>query len=146
MCDSEIYIFFVGFLSIDDQSLEIPGNAGLKDQVLALKWIKDNAQIFGGDPNNITIFGNSAGGSSVHFHMISEMSKGLFHKAICMSGTALNFGAVSTMKNAAEELAKKLGWDGEGGKHEMLKVLRAAKAKSIVDAQEKIMTKVKKML
>lgn len=67
----------------------MPKNVGLKDQVLALRWVKENIQAFGGDPNNVTIFGESAGASSVHFHLLSLQSKGLFHKAVMQSGTSL---------------------------------------------------------
>lgn len=49
---------------------------GLKDQLLALKWVRDNISVFGGDAGNITIFGESAGSASVHYHMISPQSKG----------------------------------------------------------------------
>jgi len=63
---------------------------GLKDQVLALRWVKRNIAAFGGDPDSVTISGYSIGGFSVLLHMVSPMSKGLFHRAIMMSGaTAL---------------------------------------------------------
>ena len=62
------------------------GNMGLKDQSLALKWIQKNIVKFGGDPNQVTITGLSAGGFSVTSHVASEMSKGLFKGAIAMSG------------------------------------------------------------
>lgn len=55
----------------------IRGNAGLKDQVQALRWVKENIKYFGGDPDKVTIFGESAGSASVHFHMLSPMSKGI---------------------------------------------------------------------
>ncbi|XP_052859908.1 juvenile hormone esterase-like, partial [Anopheles cruzii] len=77
----------LGFLSTGDSLA--PGNAGLKDQTLALQWVKDNIRTFGGDSNLVTIFGQSAGATSVHLHMISPLSRGLFTRAITMSGNAL---------------------------------------------------------
>ncbi|XKL67572.1 hypothetical protein PGB90_003063 [Kerria lacca] len=76
-----------GFLSAVDDVL--PGNYGMKDQVAALKWVQKNIESFGGDPNQVTICGESAGGGSVHLHMHSPLSKGLFHRAISQSGSAL---------------------------------------------------------
>ena len=55
--------------------------------ILGLKWVKENISNFGGDPNNVTIFGESAGGWSVEALLVTELSKGLFHKAIAQSGT-----------------------------------------------------------
>lgn len=55
------------------------GNNGLKDQVQALKWVKRNIKYFGGDPENITISGMSAGGASVNYHMLSPLSRGYLH-------------------------------------------------------------------
>uniref|UniRef100_A0A1I8QEL7 carboxylesterase n=1 Tax=Stomoxys calcitrans TaxID=35570 RepID=A0A1I8QEL7_STOCA len=80
----------LGFLSVKDPKMQIPGNAGLKDQVLALKWIKHNIAYFNGDPQNVTLFGISSGAACVHYHLIMDLSKGLFHKAICMGGSALS--------------------------------------------------------
>ncbi|XP_069688902.1 esterase E4-like [Periplaneta americana] len=78
----------LGFLSTGDKIL--PGNYGLKDQVTALVWVRNNIEEFGGDSESITIFGNSAGSISVHYHMLSPMSRGLFHRAISQSGTAFS--------------------------------------------------------
>lgn len=67
----------------------LPGNLGLKDQVVALRWIRDNIKEYGGDPDSVTITGYSAGSWSVSLHLVSPMSKGLFHRAIAMSGSAI---------------------------------------------------------
>lgn len=69
-------IWFAGFLNLGIP--ECPGNVGLKDQILAFKWIRDNIKAFGGDPNNVTAFGESAGAASVHYLMMSPLSRGIF--------------------------------------------------------------------
>lgn len=65
-----------GFLSTGDENA--PGNAGMKDQVMVLRWVQDNINNFGGDPKRVTIFGMSSGGASVQFHLLSPMSRGYF--------------------------------------------------------------------
>lgn len=98
----------LGFLSTEDRILR--GNYGMKDQVAALRWVKQNIAKFGGDPDNVTIMGCSAGAASVELHMLSPMSRGLFHKAIAMSGAAT--GGVSVNQNPmylAQELTKLMG-------------------------------------
>lgn len=69
-------MIFLGFLSLENN--DVPGNAGLKDQLMALRWVQQNIARFGGDPNNVTLFGESAGGASVHYHILSPLSKGIF--------------------------------------------------------------------
>ncbi|XP_046681276.1 esterase FE4-like [Homalodisca vitripennis] len=83
----------LGFVCTNDSIL--PGNYGMKDQVEALKWVKENILSFGGDPDRVTLFGYSAGGASVTLHMVSPLSKGLFHRAIAMSGTATSGWAIN---------------------------------------------------
>uniref|UniRef100_A0A1Y1NFT2 Carboxylic ester hydrolase n=1 Tax=Photinus pyralis TaxID=7054 RepID=A0A1Y1NFT2_PHOPY len=72
----------LGFLSVDDPECEVTGNAGLKDQVMALIWVKNNIAKFGGDPNNVTIFGESAGAVSVHFLILSPAAKGRYIQGV----------------------------------------------------------------
>lgn len=74
----------LGFLNLGTK--EVPGNAALKDQVLALKWVQKNIHVFGGDNQQVTLFGESAGATAVGYHLVSPMSKGLFQKALLQSG------------------------------------------------------------
>ncbi len=87
-----------GFLSLGTE--EVPGNAGLTDQALGLKWVNDNIQSFKGDPQLVTIFGESAGSLSVALQILSPYSRGLFKRAILQSGSALNpgWGTISPEK------------------------------------------------
>lgn len=78
----------LGFLSLP--SMGISGNAGLKDQQMALEWVYENISYFNGDPENICLFGESAGASSVYLHILNEKSRKLISSAICNSGTALD--------------------------------------------------------
>nr|XP_022905796.1 juvenile hormone esterase-like [Onthophagus taurus] len=85
-----------GFFSLDDLNF---GNAGLKDQRLALEWVQKNIKYFGGDPDKVTIFGQSAGGACVHLHVLSPQSKGLFSNAIMQSGVATSPWLVGVPNN-----------------------------------------------
>lgn len=96
----------LGFLAHPELSAESPnkvsGNYGILDQVAALKWIKKNIAAFGGNPDNVTIFGESAGGISVSMLAASPISKGLFHKAISQSGGS--FGPTRTPNYPGENM------------------------------------------
>ncbi|XP_037774053.1 esterase FE4-like [Penaeus monodon] len=77
----------LGFLSTEDDVA--PGNQGLKDQTLGLRWVQDNIHHFGGDPLEVTLFGESAGAASTHILMLSPYVLGLFKRVIMQSGSAL---------------------------------------------------------
>lgn len=86
------------------------------------------------------LFGESAGGASTHFHMVSEMSSGLFHKAIAMSGTIYSPWALTHIQNWGERLARALGWNGEGGERAALELLSKVSPQAIIRQQEKLLT------
>ena len=85
--------------NLEDKS----GNFGTLDQIMALKWVKQNIEDFGGDKNNVTIFGESAGGHNVFALLSSPLAKGLFHKAISQSGATNTFN----LKEASKFFDKK---------------------------------------
>jgi para-nitrobenzyl esterase len=114
------------------------GNYAFMDQIAALQWVKRNIPVFGGDPGNVTIFGESAGGGSVINLMISPPAQGLFHKAISQSGIAridfpyLNRANDSEIPSAEDQgklFAAKLGVSADD-----VDALRAIPAQQIIDA------------
>ncbi|CAG4948030.1 unnamed protein product [Colias eurytheme] len=123
----------LGFLCLGIK--EAPGNMGLKDQVEALRWVKRNIRAFGGDPDNVTLFGESAGSASVSYHIFSPMSRGLFHKAIMQSGSAigpwaLQFEPIQT----ARKLAKQMGQESNDV-YEILELFKNKPVKELLETR-----------
>ncbi|XP_047527154.1 juvenile hormone esterase-like isoform X1 [Vanessa atalanta] len=132
-----------GFLCLDIP--EVPGNAGLKDQIAAFYWIKNNIAQFGGDPENITIFGESAGGASVTYHMISPIAKGLFQKAIAQSGTFLaDWAFQDNAKENAFKIGKYLG-NNTNDPYELLEFLQSVPSNKLAGITYNIMTREEKV-
>ncbi|XP_001359777.4 esterase B1 [Drosophila pseudoobscura] len=131
----------LGFLSLKDPKLNVPGNAGLKDQVMALRWISDNIAHFNGDPDNITLMGESAGAASTHIMMTTEQTRGLFHKAILQSGCALSEWVESPDHQWAYRLAQQMGYKGGEKDADVLKYLTKISARQIANTDQDIITR-----
>ena len=103
----------LGFLDLSTVSkkYKYSGNVGMLDAVQALEWVRDNIANFGGDPTNVTIFGESGGGGKVGTLMCMPKAKGLFHKAIIMSGTILNVNTKAMTEELGEAVLKELDFD-----------------------------------
>ena len=100
----------LGFLDLStvSEKYKYSGNVGMLDIVAALEWIRDNIEQFGGDPNNVTIFGESGGGGKVGTLLCMPPAIGLFHKAIILSGTILNVNTKSMSEDLGKAVLKEL--------------------------------------
>ncbi|XP_011192601.1 esterase B1 [Zeugodacus cucurbitae] len=114
----------LGFLSLADPELQIPGNAAMKDKILALKWVKQYISHFNGDPNNVTLFGESAGAGSAHAITLSAQSEDLFQRVILMSGSALCYWINMPQTDLAYRLAKTHGYKGDNIDGDILRFLQ----------------------
>ena len=116
------------------------GNYMFLDMIAALQWVQRNISVFGGNPDNVTIFGESGGGSKVSTLMASPLAKGLFHRAICESGTSvggfLNGKELKELEKVGEKLFTKLGVDKE---KDPLKAARALQFEKILEARDAMM-------
>lgn len=133
----------LGFLHMGVE--DAPGNMGLYDQLLALRWVKDNARAFGGDADKVTIMGESAGSISVGFHLISPKSKGLFRRAFMQSGSPFTSQFLMNKTQSARKaniivtyLGCDKGEDGSGnlGREDIVACLRSKDFREILKATE----------
>jgi len=127
----------LGFFAHPDLTRESPhrasGNQGILDQIAGLRWVHDNIGKFGGDPANVTIFGESAGSLDVSVLMTSPLTKGLFRRVIAESGAVVGLGSAATLHSAEERgsaFASKLCIPSAS-----LGDLRAVSAERIIQAQ-----------
>jgi para-nitrobenzyl esterase len=112
-----------------DSTCQGAANAGQLDQIAALEWVRDNIARFGGDPANVTIFGQSGGGAKVCTLMAMPGAQGLFHKAICQSGSYIECASPELATEAAVELMARLGL-----KSSQIAELQGLPAESIISA------------
>lgn len=131
----------LGFLNTGDHTS--PGNSGLKvrtlinkfffnntnyfpvtkDLIMALRWIQENIESFGGNPNDVTIMGVSAGGAMVHAMVLSEQARGLFHKALAHSGSLFNSWAMNyNPQNSVNQLIRNLQLDPVSNNHLLIQL------------------------
>ncbi|XP_071098229.1 cholinesterase-like [Haliotis cracherodii] len=126
----------LGFLYLDANT--VPGNMGLMDQRLAIKWVYENSHNFGGDSSRITIFGQSAGGGSVSHHLLSPLSQPFFTSAIIESGSPLTSWDLLTDREAktnANAIAKKAKCSPRRTNVEIYECLNNKKAGDLVNLQ-----------
>ncbi|XP_073990072.1 carboxylesterase 4A isoform X2 [Rhodnius prolixus] len=123
-----------GFLCLEHGGAR--GNVGLLDQYLALLWVRENIDAFGGDSRSVTLMGHSAGAASIGYHMVSPRTQGLFHRVIVMSGSATSPWAMSKHpSNSSFEIARSLGCLSRRP-YSVLSCLRSKSSSEILKAYE----------
>ncbi|XP_042583404.1 acetylcholinesterase [Cyprinus carpio] len=129
-----------GFLALNGSS-EAPGNVGLLDQRLALQWIQENIHFFGGNPKQVTIFGESAGGASVGMHVLSPDSRLFFTRAIMQSGVPNTPWATVSFDEARRRanLLGKLVGCSEGNDTELVDCLRNKHPQELIDQEWQVL-------
>jgi para-nitrobenzyl esterase len=131
-----VFGFFSHPLLTRESPNHASGNQGILDQVAALKWVRDNIAMFGGDPSSVTIFGESAGSVDVSVLMTSPLSRGLFHRAIAESGTVTDLGLGEPLLLAqAEKGGQEFGARWGLAANSSLGNLRAVSAGDILKAE-----------
>ncbi|GFW40255.1 acetylcholinesterase-1 [Trichonephila clavipes] len=126
-----------GFLYFGTE--EAPGNMGLYDALEALKWVKSNIKSFGGDEENITLFGQSAGAIAIGMLMVSPLTKGLFARAIFQSGSPTNLDAEDNNRDfkLSQDVAKAVGCKGKNSsKNNPGAVVRCLRGKDVWELEQ----------
>jgi para-nitrobenzyl esterase len=133
-----------GFFSHPDLTRESPhhasGNQGLLDQIAALRWVQANIAAFGGDPANVTIFGESAGALNVSVLLTSPLTRGLFHRAIAQSGSVSVVSEPLSLKDA-ESRGESLASSWGAGATPSISALRSLPADAILKAEPDFLDK-----
>lgn len=126
-----------GFMNIGHP--DAPGNMGLMDQLMALKWVKENIVFFGGRPDSVTLMGQSAGAMSIGFHIVSPLSQGLFKRAILQSGSPylLQPSSLKAGVGRVQQLAEAVGCSTENvtlftHRHHVMECLRWTNSSNIM--------------
>ncbi|XP_014212729.1 esterase FE4-like [Copidosoma floridanum] len=133
----------LGFLNLGHEVA--PGNQGLRDIIFALKWVQRNIAAFGGDPNNVTLFGNSSGSTTCQVLSLLPASRGLLNKVILQSGTLFISKNLTTNYKNGFRIASLLGFKSDDPV-EVIKFLRTVPARDLVALEGKLLSKYERIV